>query len=202
MSQTASASAGLRVAVLFSGRGSNLESLAKHMAQDSVPAELVLGISNRPKAGGIEICAARNIPCQVIDHKDFDNRAAFEAVLHEAVTEAQVDLICCAGFMRLLTAEFVTAWHDRLINIHPSLLPAYKGLNTHARALQDGVATHGCSVHYMRPEMDDGPVIVQKQVPVLPDDTPDTLAARVLGVEHGAYCDALDIVIKKMADTA
>ena len=119
--------------------------------------------------------------------------------MQKALASARIDLICAAGFMRLLTPEFVTHWHNRIINIHPSLLPAYKGLNTHKRALDDGAKQHGCSVHYMRAEMDDGPVIVQKHVPVHADDTPDTLATRVLAQEHVAYPEALDIVLEKLA---
>ncbi|MFW2436303.1 MAG: phosphoribosylglycinamide formyltransferase [Parvibaculales bacterium] len=192
----------LRIAILFSGRGSNLQSLAAYIAGDDVPAELVIALSNRPDAGGLAFCAEHNIPTHVIDHKAFKQRADFDAALHQQLTNARIDLICCAGFMRLLTADFVSQWHDRLLNIHPSLLPAYKGLNTHQRALDDGASEHGCSVHFMRPEMDDGPIIVQKKVPVLPDDTADTLAARVLQQEHIAYPEALGLVLKKMAGTA
>jgi len=192
----------LRIAILFSGRGSNLQSLAAYLAGDEVPAELALALSNRPDAGGLAFCAAHNIPAQVIDHKQFEQRADFDAALHQQLTNAGIDLVCCAGFMRLLTVDFVSQWHDRLLNIHPSLLPAYKGLNTHQRALDDGASEHGCSVHFMRSEMDDGPVIVQRKVPVLADDTADTLAARVLQQEHIAYPEALDIVLKKMAGTA
>lgn len=169
------------------------------MAQDSVPATLALAISNRPDAAGIALCAAQNIDCAVIDHKLYRDREGFEAALQAALLAAQIDLICCAGFMRLLTPTFVAHWHDRLINIHPSLLPAYKGLNTHARALQDGASEHGCTVHYMRAEMDDGPLIVQKSVPVMHDDTAETLAARVLAQEHIAYPEALDIVLSKLS---
>ena len=191
-----------RIAILFSGRGSNMQTLAAHIARADVPAELALAISNRPAAGGLAYCAEQNIPHQVIDHTAFDDRAAFDAALDAALRAANIELICCAGFMRLLTADFVTGWHDRLINIHPSLLPKYKGLHTHQRAIEAGDKEAGCSVHYMRPEMDEGPVIVQKRVPVLDGDTPDSLAARVLEQEHIAYPEALDIVLKKMAGTA
>ena len=192
----------LRIAILFSGRGSNLQSLAAYIAGEEVPAELALALSNRPDAGGLAFCAEHNIPAQVIDHKQFEQRADFDAALHQQLTNAGIDLVCCAGFMRLLTVDFVSQWHDRLLNIHPSLLPAYKGLNTHQRALDDGASEHGCSVHFMRPEMDDGPVIVQRKVPVLADDTANTLAARVLQQEHIAYPEALGLVLKKMAGTA
>ena len=191
-----------KVAVLFSGRGSNLKTLAEHMAQPHVPAELVLALSNRPKAGGLDYCASQAIPHQAIDHQLYETRESFDADLDAALRAAKVELICCAGFMRLLSAGFVEAWRDRLINIHPSLLPKYKGLHTHARAIEAGDKIHGCSVHYMRPEMDAGPVILQKQVPILPDDTPDTLAERVLQQEHIAYPEALDAVLKKMASPA
>lgn len=191
-----------KVAVLFSGRGSNLKTLAEHMAQPQVPAELALALSNRPKAGGLDYCASQGIAHQAIDHKLFETRESFDAELDAALRAAGIELICCAGFMRLLSPGFVEAWRDRIINIHPSLLPKYKGLHTHARALEAGDSVHGCSVHYMRPEMDEGPVIVQKQVPVLPEDTPDTLAERVLQQEHIAYPEALDAVLKKMASPA
>mgnify|MGYP000371276080 FL=1 len=191
-----------KVAVLFSGRGSNLKTLAEHMAQPQVPAELALALSNRPKAGGLDYCASQGIAHQAIDHKLFETRESFDAELDAALRGAGIELICCAGFMRLLSPGFVEAWRDRIINIHPSLLPKYKGLHTHARALEAGDSVHGCSVHYMRPEMDEGPVIVQKQVPVLPEDTPDTLAERVLQQEHIAYPEALDAVLKKMASPA
>lgn len=192
----------LKIAVLFSGRGSNLQSLAAHLAREDVPANLTLAVCNRPNAKGIEYCRDENIACHVIDHTEFAERADFDAALDAALRAAKIDLICCAGFMRLLTPEFVEGWRDRLINIHPSLLPKHKGLNTHQRALDAGDTTHGCTVHYMRSEMDDGPIIVQKTVPILPQDTPETLAARVLAQEHIAYPEALDLVLKKMAGTA
>jgi phosphoribosylglycinamide formyltransferase-1 len=191
-----------RIAILFSGRGSNLKVLAEHIARAEVNAELVLGLTNRPNAGGLDYCAAHNIAHQTIDHKAFETRADFDAALDDALRAAKVELICCAGFMRLLTPNFVESWRDRIINIHPSLLPKYKGLNTHARAIEAGDKQAGCSVHYMRPEMDEGPVIVQKAVPILDGDTPDTLQARVLEQEHIAYPEALDVVLKKMAGTA
>ncbi|MDG1690694.1 MAG: phosphoribosylglycinamide formyltransferase [Alphaproteobacteria bacterium] len=191
-----------QVAVLFFCRGSNLKTLAEHMAQAHVPAELTLAVSNRPKAGGLGYCASQGIAHQAIDHTLFDSRESFDAALDAALRAAKIELVCCAGFMRLLSAGFVEAWRDRIINIHPSLLPKYKGLHTHARALEAGDKRHGCSVHYMRPEMDEGPVIVQKQVPILPEDTPYILADRVLQQEHIAYPEALDAVLKKMASPA
>lgn len=188
----------MRVAVLFSGRGSNLQVLAEHMARAHVPAEFVLGLTNRPDASGLTYCAEIGVEAKAIDHKAYDSRAAFDADLDKALRAAQIDLICCAGFMRLLTPEFVDSWRDRIINIHPSLLPKYKGLNTHARAIEAGDKEAGCSVHYMRPEMDEGPIIAQRRVPILDGDTPETLAARVLVEEHIAYPYALDIVLKAL----
>ena len=192
----------MRVAVLFSGRGSNMRVLAEHMARPEVEAEFVLGLSNRPEAGGLSYCAEIGVEAHAIDHKAYDSRAVFDAELDKALRAAQVDFICCAGFMRLLTAAFVDSWRDRIINIHPSLLPKYKGLHTHARALEAGDKEAGCSVHYMRPETDEGPIIVQRRVPILAGDTPETLAARVLVEEHIAYPEALGMVLKKMAGTA
>jgi len=191
----------IRIAILFSGRGSNMQTLANHIAQPEVNAEFTVAITNRPQAGGIDICKQLGVACHIIDHETFDARAAFDAALDDILRVAKVDLICCAGFMRLLTADFVNGWPDRLLNIHPSLLPKYKGLHTHKRALEAGDKEHGCTVHYMRPEMDDGPIIVQKKVPVRDDDTPDSLTQRVIEQEHIAYAEALDVVLKKMADT-
>jgi phosphoribosylglycinamide formyltransferase-1 len=191
----------IRIAILFSGRGSNMQTLANHIALPEVNAEFTVAITNRPQAGGIDICKQLGVACHIIDHETFDARAAFDAALDDILRAAKVDLICCAGFMRLLTADFVNGWPDRLLNIHPSLLPKYKGLHTHKRALEAGDKEHGCTVHYMRPEMDDGPIIVQKKVPVRDDDTPDSLTQRVIEQEHIAYAEALDVVLKKMADT-
>jgi phosphoribosylglycinamide formyltransferase-1 len=191
----------IRIAILFSGRGSNMQTLANHIAQPEVNAEFTVAITNRPQAGGIDICKQLGVACHIIDHETFDARAAFDAALDDILRAAKIDLICCAGFMRLLTADFVNGWPDRLLNIHPSLLPKYKGLHTHKRALEAGDKEHGCTVHYMRPEMDDGPIIVQKKVPVRDDDTPDSLTRRVIEQEHIAYAEALDVVLKKMADT-
>lgn len=190
-----------RIAILFSGRGSNMQALAEHIARPDIDAAFVLGLTNRPNAKGLEYCASIGVDAHAIDHKAYESRAAFDAELDKALRAANIDLICCAGFMRLLTAEFVDGWRDRIINIHPSLLPKHKGLHTHARAIEAGDSEAGCSVHYMRPEMDEGPVIVQRRVPILDGDTPETLAARVLVEEHIAYPEALDSVLKKMAGT-
>ena len=140
-----------------------------------------------PDAPGLVRAAKAGIPTRAIDHKAFGSRESFEAALNDALTEAGAELVCLAGFMRLLTAGFVETWRDRLINIHPSLLPAFRGLDTHARAIEAGAKFGGCTVHFVRSEMDDGPIIVQAAVPIAPDDTPDTLAARVLTMEHRIY---------------
>ena len=191
----------IRIAILFSGRGSNMDALARHVARRD-DASIVLTICNCPKAHGIERARMRGLKCRIIDHNAYDTRTDFEAELDAALTKEQVDLICAAGFMRLLSAEFVTKWHNRILNIHPSLLPKYRGLDTHRRVLDDGAREHGCTVHYMRPAMDDGPILTQRKLKLRPDDTPDTLAARVLELEHQAYPDALDRVLADMRRSA
>ena len=177
----------IRIAILFSGRGSNMQTLTNHIAQPEVNAEFTVAITNRPQAGGIDICKQLGVACHIIDHETFDARAAFDAALDDILRAAKVDLICCAGFMRLLTADFVNGWPDRLLNIHPSLLPKYRGLHTHARAIEAGDAVHGCTVHEVTAELDGGPILGQAQVTIAPDDTPDTLAAKVLPLEHALY---------------
>ncbi len=189
----------LRLAVLISGRGSNMEALIKSCAQADFPAEIAVVIANRPDAGGIEKAKAVGLATAIIDHKQFSNRQAFEEVLQRTILEhGDIDLVCLAGFMRVLTPWFVDQWPERMLNIHPSLLPDYKGLDTHARALADGRTEAGCTVHYVVPEMDDGPVIVQRRVPILPGDTPDMLAARILVEEHQAYPEAVRIVASRL----
>ncbi|MCB1527050.1 MAG: phosphoribosylglycinamide formyltransferase [Hyphomicrobiaceae bacterium] len=183
-----------RIGILISGRGSNMASLIEAAHAHDYPAEIVTVISNRPTAGGLAIARDAGIPTVVIDHKDFATRMAFEAKMHQALLDAGVELICSAGFMRMLTGGFVDRWRNRQLNIHPSLLPAYPGLDTHARALRDGVRIHGCTVHFVRLEMDTGPIIAQAGVAVLPGDTPETLAARVLDAEHRLYPHALRLV--------
>jgi phosphoribosylglycinamide formyltransferase-1 len=184
----------LKVGVLISGRGSNLQALLDACADPAFPAEIVLVVSNNRDALGLERAQRAGVPTEIVPHRDFPSREAFDAALDTALRRAGVELVCLAGFMRLLTDRFVTAWHDRMINIHPALLPAFKGLHTHERALAAGVKLHGCTVHVVRPAMDEGPVIVQAAVPVLPDDTAETLAARVLEAEHRAYPLALRLV--------
>jgi phosphoribosylglycinamide formyltransferase-1 len=177
----------LRLGVLISGRGSNLQALIAAAAAPDYPAEIALVLSNRPDAAGLGRATAAGLATEVVDHKRFAERAAFDAALDRALRAHRVELVCLAGFMRLLTRGFVEAWTDRMINIHPSLLLAFKGLDTHARALAAGVRFAGCTVHFVRPEMDEGPIIVQAAVPVLPDDDAAKLAARVLEAEHRCY---------------
>lgn len=190
----------LRIAVLISGRGSNLEALIAAAQMPDYPAEIALVISNRPEAAGLGHAAAAGIACQVVDQAAFagPHRAAARAVFDEALTAALeaagIELVCLAGFMRVLTGGFVAHWRDRLINIHPSLLPAFPGLDTHARALAAGVKLHGCTVHYVREEVDQGPIVGQAAVPVLAGDTPESLAARVLAMEHRLYPACLRLV--------
>lgn len=183
-----------RVGILISGRGSNMVSLIEAAKSRDYPAEIVTVISNRPDAGGLERAKAAGIATLVIDHKNFATRMAFEAKLHQALLDARVDLVCNAGFMRMLTGAFVDRWKNRQLNIHPSLLPSFPGLHTHERALREGVRIHGCTVHMVRLEMDTGPIIAQAAVAVMPNDTPETLAARVLEAEHRLYPHALWLV--------
>ena len=184
----------LKVAVLISGRGSNLLALIEACADPQFPAEIVLVLSNNPDAGGLAHAEAAGLPARVVDHRDHADKPGFERAMEAELTQSGAELVCLAGFMRLLTPEFVERWRDRLINIHPSLLPAFKGLDTHARALQAGIRISGCTVHYVRADMDDGPIILQAAVPVLDGDDPDTLAARILAAEHRCYPEALRLI--------
>ncbi|MBI4184293.1 MAG: phosphoribosylglycinamide formyltransferase [Proteobacteria bacterium] len=177
----------LRVAVLISGRGSNLAALIAACRTPDHPAEIGLVVSNEPAAAGLAHAGRAGIPVRVVPHRDFSDRPAFEAALDAELRAGGAGLVCLAGFMRILTAPFVERWRDRLINIHPSLLPAFRGLDTHARALAAGVRVSGCTVHFVRPETDAGPIICQAAVPVLPDDDAERLAARVLAAEHRIY---------------
>ena len=188
-----------RVAVLISGRGTNMAALIQAAADPAFPAEIALVISNRPGAAGIETAAAAGIATAVVDHKAFSSRADFEAALDGKLNAAAVDLVCLAGFMRVLSPYLVERWPDRLLNIHPSLLPAFPGLDTHARALAAGVKLHGATVHYVRTGLDDGPIIAQAAVPVTSADTPESLAARVLAAEHRLYPLALSLVASGQA---
>ena len=181
-----------RVAVLISGRGSNMASLIAAAKDDEYPAEIALVVSNRPEAAGLGHARAQGITTSIVDHAQFGkDREAFERALQDVLTAHRIDLVCLAGFMRLLTPWFVGQWQGRMLNIHPALLPAFKGLHTHERALAAGVKTHGATVHFVSPEMDSGPIIAQAEVPVIDGDTPETLAARVLEAEHRIYPQAL-----------
>ena len=192
----------LKVGVLISGRGSNLQALIDACADEDYPAEIVLAISNVPGAAGLARAEAAGIPTVVVDHKAFDDREAFENVLGEALSAASVELVCLAGFMRLLTEDFVNHWRDRLINIHPSLLPAFRGIHIHERVIEYGTRFSGCTVHFVRPAMDDGPIIIQAVVPVFQDDSPDLLAARVLAQEHRAYPLAVRLIAESRVRVA
>ena len=181
-----------RVAVLISGRGSNLGALIEAARDPAYPAEIALVLSNRADAAGLERARAAGIPTAVVESRPFGrDRAAFEAAVAARLAEARIGLIALAGFMRVLTEDFVTAWSGRMLNIHPSLLPAFPGLDTHARAIAAGVRLHGCTVHFVTPGVDEGPVIAQSAVPVLPGDDEAALAARVLAEEHRLYPAAL-----------
>ncbi|HSE79018.1 MAG TPA: phosphoribosylglycinamide formyltransferase [Alphaproteobacteria bacterium] len=183
-----------RVAILISGRGSNMRALIDAARAPGYPAEIDLVVSNRREAAGLEYARAAGIATAVVHHRDFVDRRSFESALEKELRAARIELVCLAGFMRLLTPEFVAAWRDRILNIHPSLLPAFRGLDTHARALAAGVRFSGCTVHFVRAEMDAGPIIAQAAVPVRPDDDAERLAARVLAAEHQAYRLALALV--------
>jgi phosphoribosylglycinamide formyltransferase 1 len=181
----------LKTAILISGRGSNMQALIEACAGPDAPAEIVLVLSNKPTAAGLAHAASAGIRTAIVPHRDYAERAQFDAALDRALKAAGAELVCLAGFMRLLTPGFVAAWRDRMINIHPSLLPAFPGLDTHARALAAGVRFSGCTVHFVRHETDTGPIILQAAVPVHQDDTPERLAARVLEAEHRIYPEAL-----------
>ncbi len=181
-----------RVAVLISGRGSNMQALLRAQQQHAdCPYEITAVISNVPDAKGLQTAQDAGIATAVVDHRAFDSREAFEEVLHETLLVMQAELVACAGFMRIMTEGFVARWQGRMLNIHPSLLPSFKGLHTHRRALEAGVRLHGATVHFVTPELDGGPIIIQAAVPVLPGDTEEALAARVLAVEHRIYPAAL-----------
>jgi phosphoribosylglycinamide formyltransferase-1 len=184
-----------RVAILISGRGSNMAALIQAATAADFPAEIAVVISNRADAGGLAKAGASGVPTLTIESKPFGkDRAAFEAVLQSALDEYQIELICLGGFMRLFTADFVQRWHGRMLNIHPSLLPSFPGLDPHGQALSAGVKISGATVHFVIPETDAGPIVMQGAVAVGDDDTPDTLSARILEIEHRIYPDALRLV--------
>jgi phosphoribosylglycinamide formyltransferase-1 len=176
-----------RIVILISGRGSNMEALLKA----KLPCEVAAVISNKADAAGLEIARQQGVATAAISHKDFANREAFDAALAQKIDEFRPDFVVLAGFMRILTADFVNHYAGRLINIHPSLLPAFTGVNTHERALQEGVKIHGCTVHFVTADLDHGPIIIQAAVPVRQDDTPATLSARVLYEEHRVFPQAV-----------
>ena len=176
-----------KIVILISGRGSNMRSILSA----KLPCRIAAVISNRAEAEGLEIAAQHGIATRVVAHRDYADRALFDAALAEVIDTYQADFIILAGFMRILTTEFVLRYHGRLINIHPSLLPSYAGMKTHERALQDGVKIHGCTVHYVTPDLDHGPIIIQAAVAVLSHDTPQSLSARVLKEEHLVYPQAI-----------
>ncbi len=188
-----------RVAILISGRGSNMAALIEAAKDPSYPAEIVGVLSNRAAAPGLVTAAEHGIATASMAQSKFLNRDMFEDIVTQVLESWDVDIVCLAGFMRILGEDFTDRWAGRMINIHPSLLPAYKGLDTHARALADGVKVHGCTVHYVTYGLDEGETILQAEVPVLPDDTPETLAARVLVEEHRIYPEGLRLLAEKLA---
>jgi phosphoribosylglycinamide formyltransferase-1 len=184
-----------RVAILISGRGSNMAALIQAAAAEDFPARIVVVVSNRADAGGLETAKASGVPTVTIESKPFGkDRAAFEAVLQAVLEQHQVDLICLGGFMRLFTAAFVQRWYGRMLNIHPSLLPSFPGLDPQGQALRAGVKISGATVHFVIPETDAGPILMQGAVAVRDDDTPDTLGARILAIEHRIYPEALRLL--------
>lgn len=184
-----------RAAILISGRGSNMAALIEAAKAPGFPAQIALVLSNRPDAGGLAIAAAEGIPTAIVDHRPFGrDRAGFDAAMQAALEAHDIELVALAGFMRILSDGFVHAWSGRMINIHPALLPSFKGLDTHARALAAGVKLHGCTTHFVTPGMDEGPIIAQAAVPVLDDDTEASLAARVLAEEHRIYPQTLRLL--------
>jgi len=184
----------LRTAILISGRGSNMDALIEAARSPDYPAEIALVLSNRPDAPGLAKAKAAGVATAAVDHKIYAGREEFERSLQLVLETYRIDFICLAGFLRLFTPWFIEQWRGRMLNIHPALLPSYRGLHTHERALVDGVKIHGCTVHFVVPEMDEGPIVAQAAVPVLDGDTPETLAARVLAQEHVIYPLALRLV--------
>lgn len=184
-----------RVAILISGRGSNMTAILDAAKTGDYPADIALVLSNKPDAKGLETAASHGIATEVVDHRDYKgDRPAFDAQIQQKLEEHDIELVVLAGFMRILTAEFVGKWTDKMINIHPSLLPSFKGLDTHQRAIDTGCRLAGCTVHFVRADMDSGPIICQAAVPVLNDDTADSLAGRILKAEHKIYPHAVALV--------
>jgi phosphoribosylglycinamide formyltransferase-1 len=188
-----------RIAILISGRGSNMVSLIEAARAPDFAAEIALVLSNRPDAAGLERASRAGIEAIAIDHKAYSTRESFEQALDAALRERNIEFVCLAGFMRVLTTWFVERWAGRMINIHPSLLPLFRGTHTHKRALEEGVLVHGCTVHFVVPELDAGPIIAQAAVPVIPGDTEESLAARILIQEHLLYPQALGLICSNQA---
>jgi phosphoribosylglycinamide formyltransferase-1 len=184
----------MKLAVLVSGRGSNLQALIDACKGEDFPAEIVLVLSNKADAYGLVRAQEAGIPTAVLSPKDFADRESFDAAMNDKIADTGAELVCLAGFMRLLSDGFVRTWRDRLINIHPSLLPSYKGLHVHERAIEDGARFSGCTVHFVRPAMDEGPIIAQAVVAIHPEDTADALAARILEQEHILYPRAVKLI--------
>ncbi|WP_299454383.1 phosphoribosylglycinamide formyltransferase [uncultured Pigmentiphaga sp.] len=204
-----------RFVILISGRGSNMQSIVRACREQGWPAEVAAVISNREDASGLQWAASQGIPTRVVPHRDYADRVAFDAALAREIDAFEPDFVLLAGFMRILTEDFVRHYADRLINIHPSLLPLFPGLGTHRQALEAGVAVHGCTVHFVTPVLDHGPIIAQGVVPVMPGDTEEALAERVLGIEHVVYptvaswlahgkvsLEAGKVVVRDVADRA
>jgi phosphoribosylglycinamide formyltransferase-1 len=195
-SERAADASRLRVVILISGRGSNMRAIAEHAQHGTLPIDIVGVVSDKPDAGGLTAAAALNIPTRVISPRDFSDRESFDVALADLIGSFDPQLIVLAGFMRILTASFIGRFHDRILNIHPSLLPKHRGLHTHRRCLEEHDSHHGCSVHYVTAELDGGPVIIQASVPVLPGDTESTLSARVQQQEHRIYPEAIDLIAR------
>jgi phosphoribosylglycinamide formyltransferase-1 len=190
-----------RTAILISGRGSNMTALIGAARALNFPAEIALVLSNKSSAGGLALARQAGVAAAVVDHKIYAGRDEFEGSMQAMLDIHRIDLICLAGFMRILSAPFVARWQGRILNIHPSLLPSFRGLDTHARAIEAGVKLHGCTVHFVEPELDSGPIIAQAAVEVRDDDTPETLGARVLIQEHALYPAALALVAAGRVET-
>lgn len=198
VSQNSSHPAKLRLAVLISGRGSNLQSIIDACRIDGYPAEIKVVISNIGDAYGLVKARDNNITTRFVSHKNYNTKADFETEILSILKEFQIDLVCLAGFMRILSPTLITPWEGRIINIHPSLLPKYKGLHTHERALEAGDTESGCTIHYVTPGMDEGDIILQKSVPIIDGETPDSLASKILAQEHIAYPEAIRMMAAKL----
>ena len=188
----------IKIGILISGNGTNLQAIIDASRKDSFPAEIAIVISNNPSAYGLRRAAAANIPIKVIDHKLFDKREDFDAAVNIELKKADCELVCLAGFMRILSEQFVNNWPMKIINIHPSLLPSFKGINVQKQAIDAGVRIAGCTVHFVISELDAGPIIAQAAVPVLKKDSPDSLSARILQQENHLYPLALELIAKKI----